>query len=212
MATKRNHLFRYQYSLWPLSAFWYKCPPFCCFNSPRICKPGIKKDFSWFSRINIRNMSLLLKLLYLLQTISIHVPSFFWKRIQHSFGSFIWSSGRSRIWKLDCHLYYFASAHFCLLVMFHNMESKLWVCIAWSICPGALTSLPWTWSPSCHNTIPMSFSTHHTLVTSCSIRPNDTLVDIAGPLLPVHDNQEFLSRFSSNSFFGEYQGTPHTLL
>lgn len=66
-----------------------------------VFKPWHSQSFTWFGRNNIPEMDIFPRLLYLLQTLPVHVPRAFLSSVKMEFINCLWSYGARRICDLS---------------------------------------------------------------------------------------------------------------
>lgn len=103
-------------------------------------------------------MDVLPQFLYLFQTIPIHIPTSYFKKLRQLFSSFIWGATRPRIKyetlallkteeaarASDTSLYHKAAVLIRIVDWFHHTKSKTWVQLENHLNPIELCALLWT--------------------------------------------------------------------
>lgn len=125
--------------------------------------------YSWLGRCNILKMSILPKILYLMQALPIHIPPGFFKQIRTVFTEFVWARKRPRLpnkllvlpkssgglARPDIRVYYQAVHLGRLIDWRRHRETKLWTQLEQSHTRVPLGGTPW-----CFRSLPLELKRH----------------------------------------------------
>lgn len=174
-----------------------------------------KGNVSWFGRAAIFKMNVLPRLLYLFQTIPIHIPLSFFQQLRKLCRSFVWAHKSPRINFLqltkpkpkgglgipDLHKYYQA-CHLQTIVDWHiHQDYKDWIGLEDSFSQIPLSITPWI------NTKDISpTATSHPLIGPTLQSFHNTssahkIAYVSGPLYPVLHNQNFPTGLPNQQLF-----------
>lgn len=146
--------------------------------------PWLKTDFlhwrsltlTWFRQCNTLKMTMLPKVLYLLQALLIHLPLQFFQRVSSMFREFVWSHRRPRLKLKLLHLHpqggglpdvmaYYRAVHLTRIVDWYcHGEAKQWVAMELEDSNDTVKSWPWI---TC--SLPKALSDHSTLGSTLSV-------------------------------------------
>ncbi|KAM5158282.1 protein transport protein Sec61 subunit gamma [Mantella aurantiaca] len=164
------------------------------------------KDYhSLFGRCNILKMNVFPKLLYLLQTLPIHIPHSFLKEVNGAFSKFVWAYRPPRIplsvlrlpkaaggLALPDAVGYYTASHLARVIEWCRPNpGKKWIIIEQATSPLALSTIPWSKSD-----LPKSLIAHPTIGPTWKVcqKAFSTLVHLSpspSPLMPILDNTRF---------------------
>uniref|UniRef100_A0A8C5PW08 Reverse transcriptase domain-containing protein n=1 Tax=Leptobrachium leishanense TaxID=445787 RepID=A0A8C5PW08_9ANUR len=160
---------------------------------------------SWIGKINILKMNTLPRLLYLFQTLPIHVPPTFLAEIQSYCSRFVWSSGRARVNRhtlsrpksagglaLPDFTLYYQAAHLVRVVEWSTGGRRaLWQDLEWGATPLRAGVLPWI-APKHRSPLLQAHPfIGATLRTWKSVLRRRPLSSYPSPMLPLSGNPDF---------------------
>lgn len=175
---------------------------------------------TWFGRISVLKMNILPRVLYLLQTLPIVVPSLFFSSLQKLFYSYVWNGRHPRL-KLalltapksagglalpNVRRYYQAVHLLRILEWSSDPSQKLWIPLESALAGGPLASLPWLTGTDSHQrapshpTISATLRVWQTLQRTTLIAPWPSPVTtrpFAGFLTPAH-TYHLSGRYATN--------------
>uniref|UniRef100_A0A8C5P716 Uncharacterized protein n=1 Tax=Leptobrachium leishanense TaxID=445787 RepID=A0A8C5P716_9ANUR len=163
---------------------------------------------TWFGRINVLKMNVLPRVLYLLQTLPIHVPSAFFRSLQSLFIRYVWAGSkprlsvtlltapRSRGGLALPHLQrYYHAVHLLRLVEWSlGTSGKQWVALEHELAGRSLTSLPWLLGTAALTNIPAHPTVSVTLTIWRRLQKSTQLAPWPSPLLPLSHLPAFSPR------------------
>uniref|UniRef100_A0A8C5WGU9 Reverse transcriptase domain-containing protein n=1 Tax=Leptobrachium leishanense TaxID=445787 RepID=A0A8C5WGU9_9ANUR len=160
---------------------------------------------SWLGKISILKMNVLPRLLYLFQTLPVHIPVSFFARIRSYCSRFVWNSTRARVGfatlsrskqsgglALPNFALYYQASHLVRVVEWTTGgRHALWQDLEWRATPHPSAVLPWI-AP--HHRSP--FLTRHPFVGSTlrvwhSVLRRCSFSSYPSPMLPLSDNPDF---------------------
>uniref|UniRef100_A0A8C5MGZ6 Reverse transcriptase domain-containing protein n=1 Tax=Leptobrachium leishanense TaxID=445787 RepID=A0A8C5MGZ6_9ANUR len=160
------------------------------------------KYISWFGRVGVLKMNVLPRILYLLQTIPLSLPTHFLHAFCKSFINFIWAGSRPRLQFAimcrsksqgglalpDIRLYYYAAHLTRILDWMSPASTKQWIDLETELAATPLWVLPWL----IPGHLPHTCKTTLTLASTVSIwhrlRIRYSLATFPSPLLPLSHN------------------------
>lgn len=159
---------------------------------------------SWLGRCNILKMSILLKLLYLMQALPIHIPSRFFKQVQSTFTDFVWAGKKPRLpnkllvlpkssggLALPNIRAYYQAVHLGRLIDWRrHLETKKWTQLEQSH-----TIIPLGGTPWCYQGLPVELKRHpligNTAQICAKLISKTAISSLNSPLYPVIGNPLF---------------------
>lgn len=159
---------------------------------------------SWLGRCNILKMSILPKLLYLMQALPIHIPLSFFRQVQSLFTDFVWAKKRPRLpnkllilpkssggLALPNIRAYYQAVHLGRLIDWRrHQETKLW-----SQMEQSHTTIPLGGTPWCYQGLPTELKRHPLIGNTARICANliskTTISSPNSPLYPIIGNPLF---------------------
>uniref|UniRef100_A0A8C5QDZ1 Uncharacterized protein n=1 Tax=Leptobrachium leishanense TaxID=445787 RepID=A0A8C5QDZ1_9ANUR len=160
------------------------------------------KYISWFGRVGVLKMNVLPRILYLLQTIPLTLPTHYLRAFRKCFIDFIWAGSRPRLQFAimcrsksqgglalpDIRLYYYASHLTRILDWMSPTSAKKWLDLETKLANTPLWAVPWLLP----NQLPHPCRTAPTLAGTVHLwhrlRIRYTLATFPSPLLPLSHN------------------------
>uniref|UniRef100_A0A8C5PKM6 Reverse transcriptase domain-containing protein n=3 Tax=Leptobrachium leishanense TaxID=445787 RepID=A0A8C5PKM6_9ANUR len=163
---------------------------------------------TWFGRINVLKMNVLPRVLYLLQTLPVHVPTAFFRSLQSLFIRYVWAgrkprlrvalltAPRSRGGLALPHLQrYYQAVHLLRLVEWSlGASGKQWVALEHELVGRSLTSLPWLIGTTALTDIPTHPTVSVTMAIWRRLQRSTRLAPWPSPLLPLNHLPAFSPR------------------
>lgn len=159
---------------------------------------------TWFGRCSALKMTLLPRVLYLLQALPIRLPPAFFKQIDSMFRAFVWSHHKPRVRLQLLYLTksrggvglpdikaYYRAVHLTRLVDWHcHAEAKHWVAMEEEDSGGSAKSYPWITS-----SLPKDLIEHPTLGNTLTLVRDafrrSSVSPQPSPMVPIIGNPEF---------------------